>query len=135
MVTGRHKGMNRDDMWAELRRRNVAEVVVNFSGGGDEGGVDEITLFNAEGKEIGKLEEDYGGSTYDPVKNNWVAINPPNPDTALVEALVAPVYERYHTFAGDFYVNGTVDYDVAKEKATMNKSERVESYEDSEEEV
>jgi len=126
--------MNRQEMWAELRRRNVAKVAVEFSGGGDEGGVDNITLLNAEGDEIGNLHEDYGSKRWED-GNGWVSVNPPNPDTALVEALVAPVYERYDTFAGDFYVNGTLSYDVAKEKALMNKSERVESYEESDEEV
>lgn len=135
MSFGRHKGLERRELWAELRRRGVAKVTVSFSGGGDEGGVDNITLLNAEGEEIGTLEEDYGGSTYDPKTGQWVPVNPPNPDTKLVEALVAPVYERYHTFAGEFYVSGTVDYDVPNEKALMNKSERVESYEDSDEEV
>jgi hypothetical protein len=135
MSFGRHKGMDRRAMWAELRRRGVAKVTVSFSGGGDEGGVDEISLQDAAGNEIGKLQEDYGGSTYDPKTGQWVPVNPPNPDTGLVEALVAPVYERYHSFAGDFYVSGTVDYDVQNEKALMNKSERVESYEDSDEEV
>lgn len=135
MSSGRHKGLERRAMWAELRRRGVAKVTVEFSGGGDEGGVDNITLLNAEGGEIGTLQEDYGGSRWNPVTKDWEPVNPPNPDTALVESLVAPVYERYHTFAGDFYVSGTVDYDVQNEKALTNKSERVESYEDSDEEV
>lgn len=135
MSFGRHKGLERRELWAELRRRNVAKVVVSFSGGGDEGGVDNISLQDAEGNEVGTLEEDYGGSTYDPKTGQWVPVNPPNPDTALVEALVAPVYEKYGSFAGEFYVNGTVDYDVANEKVKMPYRESVETWEEHEEDL
>jgi hypothetical protein len=135
MAFGRHKGLERGPMFAELRRRGVAKVVVEFSGGGDEGGVNDITLYNADGGEIGKLEEDYGGSTYNSKTGQWEPINPPNPDTKLVEALVAPVYDRYGSFAGEFYVSGTVEYDVANEKVKMPYRESVETWEDHEEDL
>jgi len=128
----RGERLSRFELFAELRRRNVAKVEVQFSGGGDEGGVDSISLQDAEGNEIGTLEEDYGGSQWDGQK--WVPVNPPNPDTALVNALCAPVYDKYGSFAGEFYVSGKINVDVAAETIKMPYQESVETYEDHEEE-
>lgn len=131
-MRGRSK-LSRTELFAELRKRGVAKVSVEFSGGGDEGGVDNITLYNAEGAEIGTLEEDYGGDQWN--GKEWVPVNPPNPNTELVNTLCAPVYEKYGSFAGEFYVNGTVDYDVEAGTVKMPHRETVERWEEYDEEV
>jgi len=53
-------------------------------------------------------------------------------DVEIVKMAVAPVDDQYGSFAGEFYVSGTVEIDVNAESATMKKSETVESYDESE---
>ena len=53
--------MNVSQAMRKLMDRGVAKVKVSFSGGGDEGGVDSITLYDDKGKSIGNLEESYDG--------------------------------------------------------------------------
>lgn len=126
--------LTRGQMFTRLHELGAAKVVVEFSGGGDEGGVDNITLYDGEGNELPiKLEENYSGSRWDGVR--FVPVEPNTPNNELAAALAAPVNERYGSFAGEFYVSGTVDYDVVAGTVKMNKSERVESYEDSEEDL
>jgi len=105
--------MNRQEMWAELRQRNVAKVIVDFSGGDQPIDVHKIMLLDAEGKEIGTLQRN----------GDWERVNPPNPDMLLVDLLIGPVYERYHSFQCDFYISGTVDYDVQNEKILLNNTD------------
>ena len=110
--------LSRDEMFTRLRQMNAAKAIVEFSGGGDEGGVDSITLYDGEGRLLAsftpqarsKLEENYSGSRWDGVC--YVPVEPDTPNNELARALAAPVHERYGSFAGEFYVTGTVVYDV-----------------------
>lgn len=127
-------GLSRGEIFNRLRALGAAKATVEFSGGGDEGGVDSITLHDGEGNELPiKLEKNYSGSRWDGTK--WLSVEPDTENNKLAGALAAPVNERYGSFAGDFYVSGTVDYDVVAGTVKINKSERVESYEDSEEDL
>ena len=116
--------MNKSQVFAELRKRGIAKVVVGFSGGGDEGGCDGITLFNGEGVKIGVLEEEFNNEQYDPATKKWVR-KELSGDAALSEALCKPVYDKYCTFAGEFHVHGEVVWDVDKGEAKMSGSESV----------
>lgn len=132
----REQSLSRSEIFSRLRELGAAKATVEFAGGGDEGGVESITLYDGEGNELPvKLEENYSGQRYNPNTQKWEPTEPNTPLQDLAGALGAPVYERYHTFAGDFYVSGTVDYDVVAGTVKMNKSERVESYEDSDEDL
>ena len=111
--------MDRKGMFAELRRRMVGKVVVEFSGGGDEGGVEEIRLLSATGFPMGTIKPWDGKGI----------------DKELAEILSAPVYDRYYGFAGEFHVSGTIEYNVETETATMECSESHEEYENFEESV
>lgn len=109
--------MDRKEIFAELRKRGAAKVVVQFSGGGDEGGVENIQLLSETGFPIGTLPA-WGGEGI---------------DGELADQLSKPVYDRYYSFAGEFYVNGTVEYDVEKETAVMSGQESEEVWNDFEE--
>ena len=126
--------MNKSAVFAELRKRGITKVVVGFSGGGDEGGVDDISLFNAEGK-VGTLQESYAGETYDPATKKWIPARTLTEDEKLATALGKPVYDKYCTFAGEFHVHGEVVWDVAKGTVNMQGSQSVERYDDFEEEI
>ena len=87
----------------------IKRAVVSFSGGNDEGGVDEITAYNADGGEIGFGSTDRWGQ--------------------LEELLGRPVYDQYSSFAGEFYVDGEVTWDLSDRTVKMKGNERVDAYE------
>jgi hypothetical protein len=125
--------MNVSQAMRKLMDRGVAKVEVHFSGGGDEGGVDNITLYDDKGKSLGNLEESYDGYTYNPTTKQYEQ-KALTEDQQIAKILGKPVYDKYHTFAGEFYVNGTVTWDVFKGTSKMNGNESVESYEEFEDE-
>lgn len=94
-----------------MAEAGVARAAVEFSGGNDEGGVDAIRLYDADGKEVRSLEgweETYAKSRGD-----------------LVRELERPVDDKYGSFAGDFYVRGTVVWDLAARSCVMDGEEQV----------
>lgn len=127
--------MTRSEVFGKLRSMGIARAVVEFSGGGDEGGVDSITLEYQDGKSK-EISEYYENTTWDSSAKKWVKPegNPTEEESISVE-LSTPVYDKYHTFAGEFHVNGRVIWDVEKSKVTMEGQESVEEYEDFEDEV
>jgi hypothetical protein len=128
--------LSKSGAFAELRNRGAAKAIVAFQGGNDEGGVEEITLLDADGKEVGKLQEYYGGSTWNPETKKWdkPKLNPQvQKDADLAEALGKPVYDKYYNFAGEFYVQGTVIWDVKTQDVKMSGSESHEEWDEFEE--
>jgi hypothetical protein len=128
--------LSRAEIFNRLRELGATTATVSFQGGGDEGGVEAIILADSAGIELPlALEENYSGSRYNPATQKWEPTEPNTPNQDLAAALGAPVYEQYGSFAGEFYVNGTVEYNVVAGTVKMGKSERVESYEHSEEDL
>jgi len=109
--------MDRKEIFAELRRRGAAKAIVEFSGGHDDGGVNDIKLLSQTGFPVGTIEP-------------WDA---PEEDKEISAALIQPVYDRYYSFAGEFYVNGAIEYDVEKETIQMTGSESEEVWNEFEE--
>lgn len=98
---------NKREAMRLLAARGAKGATVSFSGGNDEGGVDGVTLIMADGTSV-RVDE-----TYEGWGDRKVVLTPEQvTDNALVEALGAPVYEKYYSFAGEFYVSGAVEYDV-----------------------
>lgn len=132
--------MTKNKVFDTIRKLGAANAKVYFSGGGDEGGVDQITLHNENGEEIKSLLENHNYHEkngkyykYDYKTNKQEVVNITD-EEKLVMNLVKPVYEKYHTFAGEFYVNGCVTWDAINRKVLMNGSEEVRHGEDFEEE-
>lgn len=99
---------DRNWIYRELDKIGVAKAIVCFDGGNDDGGVQSIDYFDATGnkvKEIGFDEswEDHRSSS------------------TLEKELTKPIYDKYHTFCGDFYVSGTLTYDVCERKNFWNE--------------
>lgn len=144
-----------------LRSNGIARVEIEFSGGNDEGGVDATTFYNEQGEvmadpmpphiyltQIGRTgwgmkdvngEEFPDGTLVTSVRDDErgyysrrataeevVAHN-------LHTALYAPIYNKYYSFAGEFYVSGTLTWIVNEERAVMSGEERVDHYEGFEE--
>lgn len=114
-----------------LLMHDVVKCVIDYSGGNDEGGVDSIKVTYADGRE--ELNPSWCQRTY--------AAMVPNPDTGkwerktltraqmyanqVADIIEHPVYDRYYSFAGDFYVEGTLVYDVPEGKAYIDGVEQV----------
>lgn len=110
---------------------DVVKCEIDYSGGNDEGGVDSIKVTYADGRE--ELNPSWCQRTY--------AAMVPNPDTGkwerktltreqmyanqAADIIEHPVYDRYYSFAGEYYVHGTLVYDVPEGKAYMDGVEEV----------
>ena len=105
--------MTKDEVFGTLVELGVGKVRVTFSGGNDEGGVDNITLISAT----------------DASKNVDVSMWSRDPDLdprvtdELIKALGEPVYGRYSTFAGEFTVYGVVTWDVPSRRCFFEGQE------------
>lgn len=144
--------MTRDEVFDWLSQNNIAQVQLEFSGGNDEGGVDLTSFYgkHPEGTEysVAMSEDPYvieaHGAWYTDKDGNEIpegmkiirdvnAWRMATYDEIILskvhEALAKPIYDRYHTFAGDFYVQGTLVWDVPNRKVIMGGSEEVKSYE------
>jgi hypothetical protein len=95
----------------ELRRREVAKAIVDFSGGNDEGGVDSIVLLDKDENEVGTVSELW-------IHDRELTDDEFNEDQ-LARALAGPVYAEYGGFAGDFSAAGTVTWSVADRDVVM----------------
>lgn len=120
--------MTNDQVFAEIARRGADRAVVHFSGGNDEGGADDVTLFKGEEK-VAELQE-----WHFPERGDGKPAHGEKSNDDLVHALVAPVYAQYGSFAGEFSVYGTVTWDTATKTAKMSKEEQS-GYDHSEEYV
>ncbi len=125
--------MTKEQVLNTLASHGYNKAVVEFSGGGDEGGVDNITLIGRD-PEIQHSVSPYG-KIWNPVTNMYTkdADSPIGID--LITALSKPVYDKYSTFAGEFYVNGEVIWNVVESKAYFSGSESVEHWEPISDEV
>ena len=126
--------LTKDQVFDLLAAADLAKVVVHFSGGNDSGSVEEIYFLDADGKRVerpGLVADGWEGLTYQDLYDynqdtyEWT-LKPTAPDKhKLRDALEAPVYSVYGSFAGDFYVDGEVIYDVAERDVKMTRSEQV----------
>ena len=132
-----------------LRELGVATVTIEFSGGNDEGGADGAQYLDAEGNEAtvpSSNAYNESGSRYDPASGKFVqqparwvvyerggdkrdATDEEVKIAKISQALEFPIYDRWGSFAGEFYVQGTLTWDVAKGTHRLSGQESVEHYE------
>lgn len=124
--------MTREQIWAALEGR-AAAVEVTFQGGNDEGGVEDIYFMDADGNQTERMQEYYPSGTWNPETKTMEYSSTASSDQILSFNLCKPVYDKYYSFAGEFYVNGTVTWDVLNKAVTMNGTEEVTEYENFEE--
>lgn len=137
---------------AYLRDAGVSTVTIEFSGGNDEGGTDSVSFFDAEG---GTVEVPTSGAReetqWDEVSRKWLPVGwvvstwkpgerwstetrpATDEEVKLAKVLTVlehPIYDRWGSFAGEFYVNGTLTWDVTGGTYKVTGQETVEHYED-----
>lgn len=118
--------MENAEVFEKLRELGAVKAVVEFSGGNDEGGAEDIALYDAAGERIGEVDGDPPGVCWDPEQERFVEV-PITPEqrieAELAEVLEAPVYEEFGSFAGDFSVGGQVTWDAKERTVTMSGEE------------
>lgn len=145
--------VTREQVFDTLEKMGVERAVVEFSGGHDEGGADHIGLFREdEQDEFRKLSEhiwpyvrdEDGKLVYEELRDedgqirlrsNGEPVTRPKTreltkdeeaEMILAQALAAPVYDKFYSFAGEFYVTGTVEWSVSERSVIMDGDERIE---------
>lgn len=133
-----------------LAAAGVTTVEIEFSGGNDEGGVDEMRFLDAGGNTVEMPKSNAHESRYwtggKEVNEGWMVYDRSLGDTyaeqkrpatdeeirvaKIDKVLTAPIYARYYSFAGEFYVHGTVTWDVAAGTHDMSGQESHEVWED-----
>jgi hypothetical protein len=118
---------------AQLRNQGIARIEATFSGGNDEGGIDSVTFFDAEGNEVAappqpSVYRAYQGGTSALYAGGWgddrrLATAEEVAQDLVWKVIEHPVYDRYYTFAGEFYVDGTLTWDVAAGTHKMSGQE------------
>lgn len=106
--------MDKQELGEAIRRCGFVRVEATFSGGNDEGGVDTVTGFRADDTRV-DIEQTYPIYTWDPQlqRNTVIPREGANADHDTIwNGMSEPVTDRWSTFAGDFYVRGTVVYEV-----------------------
>lgn len=130
------KLVSNQEVYDWIKAQGASKAIVHFQGGGDEGGVENIELMSAgETQCIRTLEEFYDdGRVWNSQTRQWDRTRELTLEEKVRKALCKPVYDKYHTFAGEFYVNGTVVWDADKHSCKLSGQESVEHWEDIEEE-
>lgn len=106
-------------------------VEADFSGGNDEGGVDGVQGIKEDGERVVLEHAPYPCGHWDAAIDKYVyderATESPEREAAytIYAAMEAPVVDRWGSFAGDFYVSGTVTFDAATRVMKMSGEEEV----------
>lgn len=124
MVNRERKGNMTDTqkniILAKLRDAGFNRVEIEFSGGNDEGGAEGGVATKVDGSEF---QLDFWNSGDSPF------------DHETIQELQKPIYDRYYTFAGEFYVWGKLIWDVPNNRVYMSGDEEVPTSEPFEVEV
>lgn len=138
-----------------MTKRGINRIEMNFSGGNDEGGIDQIQATDLEGNEIVIEDTPWVASSYENqtvTKGVWLPHHAHGGDfqnqkfvplsdldaevldninfRSSVESII---YGKYYTFAGDYYVEGTAILDISENLAKVTAHESVREWFDIEE--
>ena len=151
MVTTNNHVDNRNKALRKLKDAGVSTVRLAFSGGNDEGSVYETVFLDADSNPVAvSLYENraYENTEYNQATKNWDTrwvvwenfsstlprqSRPATPDEIIhandIDTLEAPIYDKFGTFAGEFYVDGVLVWDVVAGTYKLSGEETVQSYE------
>jgi len=112
--------ITKQQVFAAMNELGVIRAVADFSGGNDEGGVNSVALYRTgdENEQPERLDAYEYSSWGDETKKA-------TPQGMIVQGLEGPVDGKYGSFAGEFYVNGTVTADLAAGTLEMSGEEEV----------
>lgn len=142
--------LSRSIVFAKLKQLGITRVDVSFSGGNDSGGADGMTVTYADGttKDESPFPDVHPRAVQEYRTGNWVVWGDFVPGVGRThrpatpaeieavqwsDALEAPIYNRWGSFAGEFSVSGTLVWDVTAGEVRLTGEEEVSSYETFEE--
>lgn len=103
--------------FAQIRELGGVKAVIQFSGGGDEGGADSGEVLTADGHPL-KWDYKYASGHYDS-RGNYVP-DESDPISALADSILD---DKFGSFAGDFYVHGEIVIDAVAKTVKMTGEE------------
>lgn len=109
----------RSDLSNYLDRANIKRVVVSFEGGGDSGGMTQITLY------VGGTEPEHAATV-----NPWSEEANKSAPPEFFNMLEEPIYDRYGGFVSEFSVAGALIYAKDGESWERTWDVNTESWED-----
>ena len=120
--------LNRQDTFDALKQRGAVMAIVHFEGGGDQGDITAITLYDADNNEVGTVSrsENYPRIIYGQGKFQMFWDKAPTADDILWMSLAEPIDNKYGSFAGNYSVSGVVEYDTRDETVILRGTETVE---------
>lgn len=118
--------MDKQKVWDAMQAKGVSKIVAYFSGGNDEGGVNNYDMLDAKGKTIkipeeNKKDPNYVRDTYPFTREEFFGHDEYWPKQGSIAHIVEqPIDMEYGSFAGDFSVSGACVWDLATKKVTMS---------------
>lgn len=116
-----------------LRKKGAVKAVLMFAGGHDEGGVDEITLYDEHDNGVALPTWYCGGYslTGEAPNYTWVPLSTPqNEDEELADLLEGPINERYGSWGGVPSTEGTLIWNVLTEEVRIEVSQETWEHEE-----
>jgi hypothetical protein len=104
----------KERVFALMEKLGIVRIEVTFSGGNDSGGVDSTVAHMADGTEKALPESHY-----------WAKEEEMDDEQALGHLVGEPVHDEWGSFAGDFYVSGTLSFDMAARRVFAKYEEEV----------
>ena len=120
---------DRSKVWNAMREKGVSKIVAYFSGGNDEGGVNNYAFFDMDGKQFEPPEEQkktpgYHREVYPFTRAEFFGHEEYWPkEGSLAHIIEQPVDMEYGSFAGEFSVSGACTWDLKTKKVTMDGEE------------
>lgn len=106
---------HRDNLEKLFKHYGITTVSIGFSGGNDDGGVDSTTFYDADG-EVLQMEAHYTNNTFwNPETKSWGERELSDEDRRMnefIDLLEAPIQDRWGSWAGDFYADGRLIYNL-----------------------
>lgn len=93
----------------KMRAEGIAKIEADYSGGNDEGGVQQVRAFKADGTEM-ELPSPWGGDREYDEESLW----------AMCDDILG---SEFGTWAGEFYASGTLYIDPAHDPKCWRKGE------------
>lgn len=100
--------MTQSEVFDLLKRKTIEKVNVYFSGGNDSGSVEKYEFILASGDTV-----------------SWKDAEIATLHKDLPDSLEKPVWDKYGSFAGEFYAEGHVVWDVKERTVGMKGFEEV----------
>lgn len=111
----------REEVFAFIESKGGDSAVIDYSGGHDEGGINSIGIYKDDNL-VCELEEPR--ERWNPETKTYELVGDKG-EEKFIKAIIQPVYEEYHSFAGEFYVDGTLTWDCKEKKVTNSGEEEI----------